>query len=178
MNLCIDKDRICLANYNLTSKKFKCLVYQFSKARISMAELSEQDIVLLASTYTPTENLNPHGTSVYFQQISVNLNGRNQTLLDSCQHGYVIQCAPYYSIRRLMADNDTIAEETSTNKVTYSLIIVTMAIMLLFLVKIIKDKNSKIVKLKRELGSMNETYGKLENYVILSETTHMSNLQT
>ena len=143
-----------------------------------MAGLSGQDIVLYANTNTPTENLNPYGTSVYFQQISVNLNGRYQPLLDSCQHGYVIQCAPYYSIRRLMANNDIPAEETSTNEVIYSLIIVTMAIMLLFLVRIIKDKNSKIVKLKRELGIMNETYGKLENYVILSETTHMSNLQT
>ena len=77
-----------------------------------------------------------------------------------------------------MATNDTRAEETSANEVIYSLIIVTMAIMLLFLVKIIKDKSSKIVKLKRELDNMNETYGKLENYVILSETTHLSNLQT
>ena len=143
-----------------------------------MAGLSEHDIVLLANTDTPSQNLSPYGASVYFQQISVNSNGRNQPLLESCQHGYVIQCAPYYSIRRLMADNDSREEETSIYEVTYSLIIVTMAIMLLFLVKIIKDKNSKIVKLKRELGNMNETYGKLENYVILSETTHLSNLQT
>ena len=30
----------------------------------------------------------------YFPRIMVTRHGRNRTLLDACQHGYVIQCAP------------------------------------------------------------------------------------
>ena len=123
-------------------------------------EMSIPDTLLF--TDTPIEDINRDAAIAYFRNLLVTRNGRNQSLLDSCQNGYVIQCAgPSYSSRRLMSFNDdTTIAETSTFTAGYFLAFAFIAMVLLIFMKIMKDKNNKINELEKELSRKNGNYGK------------------
>ena len=113
-------------------------------------------------TDTPIEEINRYATNAYFRNLFVNRNGRNHTLLDTCQHGYVVQCSGIsHSSRRLMSYNDgTSTYEAWSLTTGYFLVCAFIAIGILLFIKIVKDKNNRIKELEKELRQKTGNYSK------------------
>ena len=108
--------------------------------------MTYHEINLFTLTNTSAEVIDRYGTSASFRDIELNRYGRRQTLLNSCQHGYVIQCAP----------NLIVTAETSV-----FLVIILLSLLIivgLFLIKNIRDKGSTINNLKAKLVKRSENY--------------------
>ena len=102
-------------------------------------------------TDTSVASIDRYDTSAYFPHIMVTRNGRNQTLLDACQNGYEIRCASHYSTRRLMSYNESLTVESPSFRSQDFFLFVTIAIVILIFIKIMKEKNNEIKRLKKEI---------------------------
>ena len=111
------------------------------------------DINLFTTTSTSADDIDRGDSSAQFSGIMLNREGRLQNLFDSCQHGYVIQCN----------SDPILTNEIPVLVAMIALALIIIAIVVMFLVKNIRDKGNTIKDLQRELSKRRENYGKLEN---------------
>ena len=113
--------------------------------------MADYEITIFAETRTLPSSINKH---TWYQHMSMNYNGRNETFMGSCQNGYNIRCAP---------TNSPATAETSIYVAIALLAFVLISALVLFLVKNIRDKGKTIENLQRQLSQKSEKYGTLEN---------------
>ena len=120
--------------------------------------MGSNDITLFTDTNTSPDIISGRD-SVTFQHVFVTRNQNNETLMSSCQNGYVMRCH--------VPQEYTIANaETSIYIIIALLAVVVFALIgiaALLLAKKIKDKDTTIKDLQRKLSQKGESYGKLEN---------------
>merc|ERR1712126_48931 len=120
--------------------------------------MGSYDITLFTDTNTSPDTISG-SDSVTFQHVLVTRNQNNETLMSSCQNGYVMRCSLPPEVAIANAGTSIYIIIALLAVVIFALIVIAV----LFLAKNVRDKGNVIKDLQRKLSQKDENYGKVEN---------------